>query len=109
MASEEGTGEHQRHHANPWLCLTGHASHIATQPEEQEREKQLLHQPWELQKIFGSEISWGIRRKPIRNKLHTLTMLPSEKRGSREVAIQRESESRIEDIFAPSLTADPPS
>ena len=112
MASEEGTGEHQRHHANPWLCLTGHAPHIATQPEGQEREKQLLHQPWGLQKIFGSKICWGIRRKPISNELHTLTMLQaSEKRGrgSREAAIQRESESRIGDIFGPSLTADPPS
>ena len=58
---------------------------------------------------FGNKFRWGIRRKAIINKLHTLTMLPSEKRESREGAIQRGSEWRIGDIFGPSLTADPPS
>ena len=58
---------------------------------------------------FVNKIRWGIRQKPVSNKLHTLTMSTLEKRGSREGAIQRESESRIGDKFGPSWAADLPS
>ena len=41
---------------------------------------------------FVSEIRWGVRRKPVSNKLHTLTISPLEKRGT---------SSRIVSVFKP--------
>ena len=56
-----------------------------------------------------SKIRRGIRLKPISNKLHTLTLSPSEKKGLREGAIRGESESRIKDKIGPCLAVDSPS